>query len=84
MDVFVGGLVVGGIFTFTFDLFVWGPLGLFWAPINAIGLMERKRWALFSTLIFAGVSLFTCVGTPWALYALWSLTRPRVRSLFRA
>ena len=51
----------------------WAPLGVFWTPINAYGLFRRRRWALRSTMIYAGYSIWTCVGTPFALYALLSL-----------
>jgi predicted Ser/Thr protein kinase len=53
--------------------FGWAPLGIFWTPINAYGLFRRRRWALRSTLIYAGFSIWTCLGTPFALYALSSL-----------
>jgi len=51
----------------------WAPLGVFWTPINAYGLLRRRRWALRSTMIYAGYSIWTCVGTPFALYALMTL-----------
>jgi len=53
--------------------FGWAPLGVFWAPINAYGLLRRRRWALGSTMIYAVFSLWTCIGTPFAVYALLSL-----------
>jgi predicted Ser/Thr protein kinase len=51
----------------------WAPLGVFWTPINAYGLFRRRRWALRSTMIYAGYSIWTCVGTPLAIYALMTL-----------
>jgi serine/threonine protein kinase len=53
--------------------FGWAPLGIFWTPINAYGLLRRRRWALGSTMIYAGYSLWTCIGTPFAIYTLLSL-----------
>jgi eukaryotic-like serine/threonine-protein kinase len=58
----------------------WLPLGLFWAPLNAWGLHRRQRWARISTLAYATMGLFSCFGTPYALYALVSLTRPKIRA----
>lgn len=58
----------------------WVPLGLVGAPINAVGLLMRKGWARISTLVYALVSLPTCIGTPFALYALWTMTRPAIRT----
>jgi len=53
--------------------FGWAPLGVVWTPVNAYGLLRRRRWALTSTLIYAGYSLLTCIGTPAAIYALLTL-----------
>ena len=53
--------------------FGWAPLGIFWTPINAYGLLRRRRWALRSTMIYAGYSIWTCIGTPFAIYAFASL-----------
>jgi serine/threonine protein kinase len=53
--------------------FGWAPLGIFWTPINAYGLLRKRRWALGSTMIYAGYSVWTCIGTPFAIYALLSL-----------
>jgi serine/threonine-protein kinase len=61
---------------------VWIPLGLFWAPLNAWGLYRRQRWARVSTLVYAAMGLLSCFGTPYAIYALFSLTRPKVRASF--
>jgi eukaryotic-like serine/threonine-protein kinase len=60
----------------------WIPLGLFWAPLNAWGLFRRQRWARVSTLVYAAMGLLSCFGTPYAIYALVSLTRPKVRAAF--
>jgi eukaryotic-like serine/threonine-protein kinase len=60
--------------------FGWAPLGVVWAPVNAYGLFRKKRWALTSTLIYAGFSALTCLGTPAAVYAfvtLWPLRKNR-------
>jgi hypothetical protein len=63
---------------------VWIPLGLFWAPVNAWGLYRRQRWARVSTIAYAAMGLLSCFGTPYAIYALVSLTRPKVRAAFDA
>jgi hypothetical protein len=62
---------------------LWIPLGIFWAPLNAWGLHKRASWARVSTLVYAGVGALTCIGTPYAIYALYSLTRPSVKSCFK-
>jgi serine/threonine protein kinase len=61
---------------------VWVPLGIVWAPINAWGIVTRKRWARASTIIYAVFGLITCVGTPYSAYALISLRRPDVKRAF--
>src|SRR5262249_22793230 len=61
----------------------WAPLGVLWTPINAYGLLRKKRWAYISTVVYAVFSLLTCVGTPFAAYALatlWSRARKKVSS----
>ena len=62
---------------------LWVPLGILWAPINAWGLHNRSPWARLSTLIYSGLGLFTCIGTPYSLYALYSLTRPSIKNCFK-
>jgi hypothetical protein len=51
----------------------WLPLGAVWTGINAWGLWRNRRWAVVSTVVYAIVSLPTCVCTPYATYALFSL-----------
>jgi tRNA A-37 threonylcarbamoyl transferase component Bud32 len=68
------GVVAGALV-----LLGWVPLGLFGAPINAAGLLLRKGWARVGTIVYALLSLPTCIGTPFAVYALWTMTRPAVR-----
>jgi predicted Ser/Thr protein kinase len=51
----------------------WLPLGAVWTAVNAWGLWRGRRWALWSTIVYAVVSLPTCLGTPYAVYALFSL-----------
>lgn len=57
----------------------WMPFGLIAAPINVVGLLLRRGWARIGTVVYALVSLPTVVGTPFALYALWTMTRVSVR-----
>jgi serine/threonine protein kinase len=59
----------------------WAPLGVIWTPINAYGLLRKRRWAYISTVVYAVFSLLTCVGTPFAAYALatlWSRARKKI------
>jgi hypothetical protein len=53
----------------------WLPIGAIWTGINAWGLWRNRRWAVVSTLVYAIVSLPTCICTPYATYALASLWR---------
>ena len=60
----------------------WLPLGIPWTAVNAVGLWRGRRWALWSTLVYAFVALPTCLGTPYAVYAifsLWSRARKKKR-----
>jgi hypothetical protein len=59
--------------------FGWGPIGIFWTPINAWGLFTGRRWSITSTLVYSFLSLPTCIGTPFAIYALVSLWKERRR-----
>jgi serine/threonine protein kinase len=62
----------------------WLPLGIPWTAVNAVGLWRGRRWALWSTLIYAFVAIPTCLGTPYAVYAifsLWSRARKKKRDL---
>ncbi len=60
----------------------WGPLGVVWLPINIWGLAKRRPWARYSSLLYASFSLPSCLGTPYAIYTLVSLTRPSVKQYF--
>jgi hypothetical protein len=51
----------------------WIPLGIVWAPLNAWGLLRRKRWAAVSTLAYATLGALSCCGMPYAAYAWPSL-----------
>lgn len=78
LDVLWGAVVVAGLLT----LVGWLFLGVVWAPLNAWGLARRRPFARASTLIYGVVSLLTCVGIPYGVYAIWSMTRPGVRAMF--
>jgi eukaryotic-like serine/threonine-protein kinase len=56
--------------------------GVFWAPLNLVGLWRRRPWARMSTLIYGIAALFTVLGIPYGIYAIYSLTRPGVRAAF--
>ncbi len=55
-------------------------LGILWTPINAWGLYQRKRWARWSSLLYASCTLFTGVGLPYAVYAWVSLNLEAVKA----
>jgi len=57
----------------------WTPLGLILTLVNAYGLSRRRRWAYVTTFVYAVTALFSCIGTPYGIFAIWSLTRPAVR-----
>ncbi|MBL8744395.1 MAG: protein kinase [Myxococcales bacterium] len=62
----------------------WLTLGVLWAPFNAWALLTRRRFGRISTMVYAALSALSCVGIPYAVYAIWSLRRPHVRALFEA
>ncbi|MFO0552724.1 MAG: protein kinase [Polyangiaceae bacterium] len=59
--------------------FTWLPIGALWGSLNAWGLFKRRPWSRKSSLVYAAILLGGCVTTPYALYALYSLTRPSVK-----
>jgi hypothetical protein len=61
----------------------WAAFGIVWAPLNAVGLWRRAAWARTSAMIYAGLAVLSCIGLPYGIYALWSLTRPEVREAFQ-
>jgi serine/threonine protein kinase len=61
----------------------WAAFGVVWAPLNAVGLWRRAAWARKSAMIYAGLAVLSCIGLPYGIYALWSLTRPEVREAFQ-
>ncbi len=66
-------------FLMVFFALVWFGGGAIWAPINALGLFLSYRWSRRSTLLYAVLAAFSCIGLPYAIYAVWSLTRPSVK-----
>ncbi len=58
---------------------LWIPAGVLWAPLNAWGLATKKRWARASTIVYAIFGLFSCIGTPYAAYALITLRKPELK-----
>ena len=58
----------------------WLPVGIPIAIAGAYGMARRKRWAYVLATIYAIASLPTCLGTPYALFALLTLRRPTVRA----
>jgi serine/threonine-protein kinase len=65
-------------------LFVFGWLlgGVLWAPLNAFGLWRRRSWSRRSTLVYGVCAVITVIGIPYAIYSVWSLTRPVVKRTF--
>ena len=61
----------------------WGPIGVIWTPINAYGLLRKRRWAVTSTLIYSAFASLTCLATPPAIVALvtlWDLRKKTATS----
>jgi hypothetical protein len=48
--------------------------------VAAYGMFKRHRWAYIAVAVYAAAAFFSCIGTPYALFALCSLTRPEVRA----
>jgi hypothetical protein len=46
------------------------PLGLVWAPLNALGLWRRWGWARRSTMIYGAFAILSCFGPPYGIYAI--------------
>ena len=63
-------------FLATLYMVFWIHLGLGWTVVNAYGLARRKRWARWTSLAYAALSLPTGFGTLTSAYTLWSLMRP--------
>jgi hypothetical protein len=64
----------------------WLPLGGIWTAINAWGLWKGRRWAVWSALVYSFASLPTCLGTPYAVYgvfSLWSRAVKKKRDIVR-
>lgn len=62
---------------------LFGLLGFAWAPLNAFGLWRRAAWGRLTTLIYGTCTLFTVLGLPYGVYAIWSLTQSEVRRTFK-
>jgi eukaryotic-like serine/threonine-protein kinase len=79
-----GSALTGAVFLVILSAFLlFLSAGLVWAPINALGLWRRKPWARRSTLWYALLGISSCVGIPYAIYAVWSLRRSDVRHALR-
>ena len=76
------GAAAGASFLGLLLFFVMTPIGVVWAPLNAIGLWRRWSWARASTMVYGGMCVLSCLGLPYGVYALWSLRRPAVREAF--
>jgi hypothetical protein len=57
-----------------------GPAGIPVTAAAAWAMAKRKRWAYPLTAAYAVVAALTCVGTPYALFALFTLPRTDVRN----
>lgn len=75
-----------GMFILVYLWFIPGIIyivfGVFWIPLTVVGLVRRKSWGRSLSLLYALLGLPSGIVTPYALYALWSLTRPRVKARF--
>jgi len=60
--------------------FLYG--GALWAALNTIALLKRKRWGRYFTIGYSLMAMAVCIGIPYAIYTLWSLTRPTVVASF--
>jgi hypothetical protein len=58
----------------------WAPAGVPLTLLAAYGMFKRHRWAYIAVAIYAATAFFSCVGTPYAIFALYSLTRSEVRA----
>jgi serine/threonine-protein kinase len=58
-------------------VFLFG--GPFWALLNTVGLSYRRNWARVSTILYGAFALSSCIGIPYGIYAIWSLTRPTAK-----
>jgi hypothetical protein len=67
--IFIGVLIASG----------WAPFGMVMTALSAYGMLRRRPWAYVTTAIYAATALLSCFGTPYALFAAYSLTRPAVR-----
>jgi eukaryotic-like serine/threonine-protein kinase len=72
----VADVVVGVI------LLMWAPFCLPLALASAYGIARHRRWAYVTTIVYAVLSMPTCVGTPFSLFAAYALTRRNVRRVF--
>ncbi len=75
------GLDVVAIFVLFWGIALFAFLygGIFWAAVNALGLRGRRRWARLSTMLYGAFALTSCIGIPYGIYALWSLSRPEAK-----
>ncbi len=58
----------------------WTVAGSVWTAANAYGLLTRAPWARLSAEIYALVSIFTFIGTPYGIYGAISLRLRSVRA----
>jgi serine/threonine protein kinase len=60
-------------------LVLWGLLGAVLAPLSALGVSRRRRWSFYTSVAYTIVSFPTLLGTPFAIFATYALSRPAVR-----
>lgn len=63
-------------------LFFWAPFCLPLALTSAYGLARHRRWAYVTTAVYAVLTIPSCVGTPFSIFAAYALTRPGLRRVF--
>lgn len=62
--------------------FGWPCLSVLVAPVAAIAVAQRRRWGYFVVAFYALASLPTVLGTPFAVFAAYVLSRRSVRAAF--
>jgi serine/threonine protein kinase len=62
--------------------FTWAPIGVPLALVSAFGVARHRSWAYVTTWIYAVISIPSCLGTAFSVFAFYVLTRPAIRRIF--